>query len=138
MAADGSGRAREVKRLVLLALMIPSAALADPSTECAVDHGTQIEIADCLAATEATTLTAMETMLGFARSSAQDLDHTTGRGVALPALEAAQVAWAAYREAQCASVGAGYGGGSGTGIAIRACRIELTRARTKELASQLR
>lgn len=125
-----------MKRLALIALL-PVAAFADPSTECSIGLGSQVEIADCVAETEEKANAAMEIMLGFARSSAQELDDITGREVALPALEASQTAWQTYRDAQCDSVGAGFGGGSGTGIAIRSCRVELTRARTKEIKDQI-
>ncbi len=126
-----------MKRLALLALL-PTAALADPSLECSLDLGSQVEIADCVAEIEDKATRAMDVMLGFARASAEELDGMTGRAVALPALEASQLAWEAYRDAQCDYVGAGFGGGSGTGIAIRSCKVELTRARTKEIEAQLR
>ncbi|WP_226553494.1 lysozyme inhibitor LprI family protein [Celeribacter naphthalenivorans] len=129
-----------MNRFVLVALLTlsPVSAVADASSECALDLGSQVEIADCVAATEIKATRAMEMMLEFAKSSAQELDEMTGRVVALPALEASQTAWETYRDAQCDYVGAGFGGGSGTGIAIRSCKVELTRARTKEIESQLR
>jgi uncharacterized protein YecT (DUF1311 family) len=114
-------------------LLAPGLAAADPSLECNEGASSQVEIADCMAATEARVDAAVATALSFASASATDLDEVTGREVALPALEAAQAAWAAYRDAQCEFVGATFGGGSGTGIAIRGCRIELGRARVTEL-----
>ena len=120
-----------------LATLAAGMAWADPSTECAVDHGSQVEIADCVAAIEARVDASMAIMLGFAVDAAKELDGMTGRAVAGPALEAAQAAWIAYRDAHCEHVGATYGGGSGTGIAIRSCRIELGRAREAELRSLL-
>ncbi|PTQ68005.1 lysozyme inhibitor LprI family protein [Celeribacter persicus] len=126
-----------MKRIALVALL-PTAVFADPSTECSVDSGSQVEIAACLTEVEDKATRAMEMTLGFVRNSAQELDEITGREIALPALEASQTAWETYRDAQCESVGAGFGGGSGAGIAIRSCRVELTRARTRELESQLR
>ncbi len=71
--------------------------------------------------------------LGFVTASAQELDTVTGRKVAVPALEAGQAAWVAYRDLHCEFVGATFGGGSGTGAAIRGCRIELGRARADAL-----
>ncbi|MBW6417223.1 lysozyme inhibitor LprI family protein [Celeribacter sp. PS-C1] len=129
-----------MKRLAPLALLalFPVSAVADASSECAIDLGSQVEIGNCVADTEKKALQAMDIILGFARTSAQELDEITGREVALPALEASQVAWEAYRDAQCDYVGAGFGGGSGTGIAILSCKVDLTRARTKELEAQLR
>ncbi len=65
--------------------------------------------------------------------AAKALDAETGRPGTVAALEAGQKAWAAYRDDHCAYVGATFGGGSGTGIAIRSCRIDLGRARTDQL-----
>jgi len=117
--------------------LAPSFAFADPMMECSIDSSSQVEIADCVAETEARADAALETALGFARASATDLDQATGRDVALRALEAAQSAWAAYRDAQCEAIGAGYGGGSGTGIAIRSCRVDLSRERTAALLGMI-
>lgn len=118
---------------VALLLLAPGLVSADVSLECNEGTSSQVEIADCMAATEARVDAALETALSFASASATDLDEVTGREVALPALEAAQAAWVAYRDTQCEFVGATFGGGSGTGIAIRGCRIELGRARVTEL-----
>lgn len=114
-----------------LVLALPSLALADPTLEC--DGGSQIEIGACVTATLTSVDRSLDSALGFARTSAEELDRTTGLGTAMPALDAAQEAWSAYRDAQCHAVGEGYGGGSGTGIAITACRITLGRARVAEL-----
>jgi len=125
-------------RALALALMaaFPTAALADPAGECG--GGSQVEIADCVALQEDAAEQSMQTILGFARASAAELDEITERSVTLPALEAAQTAWETYRAAQCDFIGSTYGGGSGTGIAIRSCRIELTRARETELRHTIR
>jgi uncharacterized protein YecT (DUF1311 family) len=120
-----------------LAVLVAGAALADPASECGVDLGSQVEIGDCVAATEKRVEANLATMLGFATDAAKELDGLTGRAVSLPALEASQAAWSAYRDAQCDYVGATFGGGSGTGIAISSCRIELGRARVAELAAFL-
>ena len=98
------------------ALLVPGFALADPATECG--GSSQVEIGNCVAETLEKVDASLEVYLGFARQSAEELDEVTGRDVALPALDAGQAAWAAYREAHCAFVGATFGGGSGTGIAI--------------------
>ena len=75
----------------------------------------------------------MQVALGFAMEAAKSLDTVTEREAALPALEAGQAAWSAYRDQHCEYVGVTFGGGSGTGMAIRGCRIELARARTNAL-----
>jgi uncharacterized protein YecT (DUF1311 family) len=119
--------------LGLCAVAHPAVSQADPSLECSLDLGSQVEIADCVAQAEATVDRTVDLALGFARTAAKDLDEVTGRSVALPALEEAQSAWATYRDTHCDFVGATYGGGSGTGIAIRSCRVDLGRARVTEL-----
>lgn len=119
--------------LIAFVLLAPAVAAADPSLECNSGASSQVEIADCMAETEARVDAAIEAALSFAMTSATDLDEITGREVALHALEAAQAAWVAYRDAQCEFAGSTFGGGSGTGIAIRSCRVELGRARVTEL-----
>ncbi|WP_170479364.1 lysozyme inhibitor LprI family protein [Ruegeria arenilitoris] len=119
-------------RHVFLVLLITSPALADPTLECA-DASSQVEIGSCVGETEERVNQAMEASYGLAIQAAKELDDVTGRVEAQPALEASQSAWAGYRDAQCDAVGASYGGGSGTGIAITSCRIDLGRARVDEL-----
>lgn len=121
----------------VLALGLPAVTQADPSLECSLGSGSQVETGNCLAQVEKTVAEAMTVALGFVRSSAEELDQITGRTVAVPALEASQAAWEAYRDAECAYAGALFGGGSGTGIEITSCRIELTRARTDALFERL-
>ncbi|SFI76582.1 lysozyme inhibitor LprI family protein [Celeribacter neptunius] len=120
-------------RGLALLLILPVAAQADPSLECSLDLGSQVEISNCVTEIFARAERAMQLQLGFARDAAKELGDVTGRAVALPALDAAQSAWESYREAQCSFVGSTYGGGSGTGIAIQSCRVEMTRARTTAL-----
>ena len=110
---------------------LPSFVTADPATECG--GGSQVEIGACVAETLARVDSTTDIYLAFAVSAAEELDAATGREVAAPALEAGQATWAAYREAHCQFVGATFGGGSGTGIAINSCRIELGRDRAETL-----
>lgn len=118
-------------------MFLPAAPLlADPAMECGA-AGSQVEIAACVSDALARVDSALDQALGFAAASAAELDTITGRDDALPALAAAQAAWSAYRDAQCAAVGAGFGGGSGTGIAIDGCRVELGRARVTELLAMV-
>lgn len=112
-----------------LVLAAPAGGRADPTQECGIGLGSQVEIGDCLAATEARVDETVAQALGFAMEGAKALDAETGRPGAVPALEAGQAAWTAFRDAHCAFVGATFGGGSGTGAAIRACRIDLGRER---------
>ncbi|WP_170517120.1 lysozyme inhibitor LprI family protein [Ruegeria atlantica] len=119
-------------RYVLITLLFSSAALADPTLECS-DASSQVEIGVCVGQMEDRVNLALDESYGFAMQSAKELDEITERVEAQPALEASQSAWASYRDAQCEAVGASYGGGSGTGIAITACRVDLGRARVDEL-----
>jgi uncharacterized protein YecT (DUF1311 family) len=123
--------------LSIVAMLAVGAALADPASECGVDLGSQVEIGDCVAATEKRVDASLASVLGFATEAAKELDGVTGRAAAVPALEASQAAWSAYRDAQCEYVGSTFGGGSGTGIAISSCRIELGRAREAALMALL-
>ena len=100
--------------------------------EC-IDAGSQVEIGSCVSNMELRVNTAIDSSYSLALGSAQELDEVTGRVVAVPSLEASQNAWVAYRDAQCEAVGASFGGGSGTGITITACRVDLGRARVDEL-----
>ena len=110
---------------------LPSIALADPASECG--GSSQVEIGDCVADTLERVDATVDTYLGFAMNSAAELDDVTGREVAVPALEAAQTAWSAYRDAHCEYVGATFGGGAGTGIGINAGRITRGRDRADTL-----
>lgn len=112
---------------------LPLMTFADPATECG--GASQVEIGACVADTLQRVDATVEIYLGFAMRAAADLDGATGRSVAVPALESSQAAWAAYRDAHCEYVGATFGGGSGTGIGINSCRIELGRDRARDLLS---
>jgi uncharacterized protein YecT (DUF1311 family) len=117
----------------LLALLVAAEPKADPIMECGNLFGSQVEIGDCLADVEKNADATLEAAFGFAMETAKELDTITEREVVVPALEAAQVAWSAYRDQHCEYVGSTFGGGSGTGTAIRGCRIEFARARTDVL-----
>lgn len=106
-------------------------ALADPSFECS--GSSQVEIGNCMSATADTVDAALVNVYTIATAAAAGLDETTDRPLAVPALQASQAAWEAWRDAQCDFVGTTFGGGSGTGIAITGCRIELGRARINQL-----
>lgn len=116
---------------LVLMTSVPSAILADPSTECGASS--QVEIATCVADTLRRVDATVEIYLGFATSSAAELDEITGRTVAVPALQDAQTAWSAYRDQHCTFVGTTFGGGSGASIGINSCRIELGRQRAQDL-----
>jgi len=119
--------------IAVLALWVPGLATADPQSECSIDASSQIEIGDCLTNAEGIADATVASALDFAMQAAQELDEVTGRESSVPALKAGQAGWMAYRDQHCDFVGTTYGGGSGTGIAIRSCRIALARLRADDL-----
>lgn len=119
--------------LVLAALTLPTVGLADPTLECSQETSSQVETGECMADTETRVDGAVELALSFAMDAARSLDEVTGRDVSAKALTQGQAAWVGYRDSHCGFVGTTMGGGSGTGIAIRACRIDLGRARVAAL-----
>lgn len=112
-------------------------ALADPTMECS-GMPSQVDIHRCVDVALSRVDGAIVTAYGFANDAAAELDEITGRAVAVPALAAAQSAWSDYRDRHCEYVGSTFGGGSGTGIAISACRVTLGRARVSQLMGMLR
>ena len=120
---------------VVAVCCFPLASLADPATECG--GSSQVEIGACVSDTLLRVDTSVDIYLGLAMRAAIELDLATGRTRAVPALESAQAAWSAYRDAQCEYVGSTFGGGSGTGIAVNSCRILLGRDRKEELVRYL-
>ena len=124
--------------LVAPVLLTNGSALADPVMECSGQSSSQVETGQCLQKTSEGAEQALKSSLGFAMAAAGELDKVTGRPEATPALEAAQAAWSDYRQKHCDFVGTTFGGGSGTGIAILGCRIELARARTSVLMKYTR
>lgn len=116
-----------------LTIALPTFLAADPSLECGISNDNQIEIGECLTKAESEVDGAVKLALGFASGSAKELDEITERDTSVKALQAGQSGWSAYRDAQCKFVGTTFGGGSGTGIAIQSCRIELGRLRVTEL-----
>jgi uncharacterized protein YecT (DUF1311 family) len=122
---------RNLAACLFLFSCLPSIVFADPATECG--GSSQVETGSCVADTLERVDATVDIYLGFAMNSAAELDEVTGRTLAVPALEAAQASWSAYRDEHCGYVGATFGGGSGTGIGINSCRIELGRKRAAEL-----
>jgi len=118
---------------IALAMGLPFSAAADPAMECSVANASQIEIGNCVQLAEDITNAAIKSALDFARQAAQELDSVTGRKASLPALSASQTSWESYRNQHCEFVGATFAGGSGTGIAIKSCRVSLGRQRIDEL-----
>ena len=119
-------------------LLLPVPTAANPSLECSVSSESQIETGQCLQETAQAAEAALAVILDASREAAAELDGITERDVALPALDASQSAWEIYRDAQCTYAGSLFGGGSGTGIEIQSCQIQVTRNRINELQAKLR
>jgi len=126
-------------RLVLLPILasLAAPALADPSLECNLTASSQVETGTCITETEERVNAALAQVLTMAQAAAAELDEVTGREMVVPALAASQAAWEAHRDAYCEYVGTTWGGGSGTGIAIGSCRIEMARDRMDALMATL-
>jgi len=114
-------------------LGISASANADPMAECWVGNGKQ-EAEVCLGAVEDKANAALDETLRQAMDAAKKLDDLTApRRDVVPALNSAQAVWAQYRDKHCEYVEANWAGGSGTGMAVSNCRIELARKRFDEL-----
>jgi uncharacterized protein YecT (DUF1311 family) len=116
-----------------LILARPLAAAAGPVDECEARVQTQVQVSGCLAADLRAAEQVLSTALAEAGRVASDLDRTTGRPGAREAVEAAQRRWLDFREANCAVRAALAAGGSGSDQFALGCRIEMTRARAREL-----
>jgi len=128
-----------VRILVAFSLLvgIKTPVKADPYMECSIQNESQVETDQCLSVVEKNANAALEEIFSIAMGPATELDNVTGRDVAVPSLKIGQNAWLEYRDKHCEYVGATFGGGSGTGIAILSCRIELARERSDELMKSI-
>ena len=120
---------------ILGSLFTTSLAQADPASECGNKVSSQVALSNCLVEVATNVNATIKDALEYATYTAKELDQVTTRSEAVPALTQSQDSWAAYREAHCNFVGSMFGGGSGTGIAIQNCRIQLGRLRATELMS---
>ena len=124
-----SGAARGVAALALAAYAGSAAAYCE-------DRSSMVEIKACLAEVERRVEVEMAVVWTAVQ---QDIAtryflQNTQRARFAAAADRAQAAWAAFREADCREVtGFEWWGGSGAGAAIRACRIETTAARVRDL-----
>lgn len=127
---------------VLLAVLASPAA-AQPSIDCG-KAATTPEIAFCaeadLKVADAALNDAYRAMLARIDASAGDGDNaaaTQARSWREAATDA-QRRWIAFRDADCAAVGAAWRGGTGMGAAVLGCLAEATRARTATLTTRVR
>ena len=78
---------------------------------------------------------AAATALAAVASETDAANRDAGVDVAeiAPRITAAEAAWSAWRDAECAIDEAFWGGGSGMGVAVTACRMTLTAERVLRL-----
>jgi len=108
---------------------------ADSHNSCDSGNKAQAELDRCLIDVEKDVDAAQKAAFDKIVAAAKKLDDVTApRRDVVPALTLGQDAWTQYRDKHCEFIGTTWGGGSGTGIAITRCRIDLTRARIKELS----
>jgi uncharacterized protein YecT (DUF1311 family) len=116
------------------ALLTAAPALADPVGECQASTANQVETTQCLNDTFGAAQQVMDLALQNAQEKADSLDQVTGRVEARPALDASQVEWVKFRDANCRVPFVFAAGASGAGQFQQSCAIEMTRARTQELS----
>lgn len=121
---------------ILLLGSVPLA--ADPVLECNSGMAATAEIAACIAETEDRVTIALDAALDFAMAVAADLDEMSGDMASLPALDEAQVAWHAFRDAHCAFVAASFADPEVKRMEQGACRVRLGRARVAEILDAVR
>src|SRR6266536_1522088 len=120
--------------LALTASLVPgSVAHASPVSECQAVAANQVEVTQCLQAVLAAADGAMGAALQRVLQRADEIDAVTGRPVARPAVEQAQVEWQAFRERNCAVRAALTAGASGSGQFQLGCSITMARDRESEL-----
>lgn len=108
---------------------------ADSHGPCDEGNKSQVKLDHCFVNAEKDTNTTLKTVFGKVLVAAKELDDVTApRRDVVPALVTGQYVWEQYRDKHCEFVGTTWGGGSGTGIAVTKCRINLTRARIEELS----
>ena len=118
------------------ALLVPAApAGADPVGECQALTADQVQTGQCLQAALGAADHVMAGALGALLQKADELDRVTGRPAARPAVEASQVQWQAYREANCAVPFALAAGASGAGHFQPGCMVTMARTRAAELGA---
>lgn len=123
----------DLQRHAYLGPALPS----PPLYPCSLLAGNQIEIRSCLADQLADLELSLEHMDAAAGAAMAELDAITSAEIDADAFhDAAARAFESYRQTACDAVGASYAGGSGTGIAILSCRLDLAWRRLLGLRRQ--
>lgn len=103
--------------------------------ECYKSAQTTAAVRECLKQELQETREEYRAMMEKLTNQAGELDRVTGRSVALPALEKANMSFDRYVSDQCSFDEAMMGGGTGSGAANLSCQINLLRIRMGSLES---
>ena len=105
--------------------------------ECYKTAATTVALRECLKQELQQTRTEYRDVLTKLTQHAAELDRTTGRNEAVPALERANTAFDRYVSEQCRFEEKMMGGGTGSGSANLACQINLLHFRMGTIESHL-
>lgn len=127
--------------LVAVALGVTGQAVAEdtepanPLDACWALAESRLDVGPCLADQRQQSEAALGETADRVMTAAADLDRVTERSLAVPALERAEAAFAAYRDAQCGAVRAMAASGTGASDFELAYIVRLNRTRIDELGS---
>jgi heat shock protein HslJ len=110
---------------------------ADPLDACWALAESRLDVGPCLADQRQQSEAALAEIADRVMTAAADLDRITERSLAVPALEQAETAFAAYRDAQCGAVRTMAASGTGAGDFELACIVRLNRTRIDELGGMV-
>lgn len=105
--------------------------------ECYKTAATTVALRECLKQELQQTRTEYRDVLTKLTQHAAELDRTTGRNEAVPALERANTAFDRYVSEQCRFDEALFSAGTGAGAANLSCQINLLHTRIGAMESQL-
>lgn len=121
----------------LLILACPLTSFAENVDECYKNAQTTAAIRECLKQELQETREEYRSVMEKLTNQAGELDRVTGRNVALPALEKANLSFDRYVSDQCVFEEAMIAGGTGAGAANLSCQINLLRLRMGSLESHI-
>lgn len=125
-----------MSRAVLpLLLLVCSAAPAQAAEPCAEEANT-VAVNACLTRWVAAQDEALARAVARLRAAWREQDAVSGSPPVLPAFDAAQAAWEAYRRRECAARALIFGSGTGAAAASGRCELALSVQREAELASR--
>lgn len=108
-----------------------------PSIACEDSATSQVEMRACLREMLNYVERTLEVASAAAAVEMRELDTVTSADIgAEKAFEKSRTAYAAYRDSACAAVAASYAGGSGAGIAMLSCRLQMDWDRANRIASE--